>query len=59
MVLQNKSNSENERTESFPAQEKVAQGQDDSVQLSAEQVYAQRLAETQKHGSDHTQGFVP
>ena len=59
MVVQNKLNPEHERTESVPAQEKVAQGQDDSVQLSAEQVYAQRLAEMQKHGNGQTQGFVP
>ena len=59
MDSQNKLNPENERTEAVPAQEKVALSGDDSVQLSAEQVYAQRQAETQERGNDHTQGFVP
>ena len=59
MVPQNKSNPDIERTETVPAQEKVALSSDDSVQLSAEQVYAQRLAQIPQRENDHTQGFVP
>ena len=59
MVPQNKSISDTERTEAMPAQEKVASSGELSIPLSAEQVYAQRQAETPLRESDQTQGFVP
>ena len=59
MVPQSKSTPDTERTEVIPAQERVALSSDASVLLSAEQVYAQRMAETPLRESDQTQGFVP
>ena len=37
---------DDERTEELPAQERVAAGGESGLALSADQVYAQRLAET-------------
>ena len=59
MVPQSKSTPDTERTEVIPAQERVALSGDASILLSAEQVYAQRMAETPLRESDQTQGFVP
>ena len=59
MVPQKESNPDIERTEAVPAQERVALSGDVPLQLSAEEVYAQRLTEIQQRGSEHTQGFIP
>jgi hypothetical protein len=59
MVPQNKSNLESDRTESTPAQEKNSFADETTQQLSAEQVYAERFAETTLAGSDQLQGFIP
>jgi hypothetical protein len=59
MIPQSKSNSDDERTEELPAQEKVASGVETSPALSAEQAYAQRFAEAPLNGDVYTQGFVP
>jgi hypothetical protein len=47
------------RTEALPAQEKVASGENAGLFVTAEQVYAQRIAETPLNGSIQTQGFIP
>ena len=48
-----------ERTEELPAQERVAAGGESGLVLSADQVYAQRLAETPLNGSVSAHTFIP
>jgi hypothetical protein len=48
-----------ERTEELPAQERVAAGGELGLALSADQVYAQRLAETPLNGEVAAPAFVP
>ena len=48
-----------ERTEVFPAQEKVAASDETVLPLSAEEVYAQRFAEPLTNENSHVQGFIP
>lgn len=48
-----------EQTETLPAQEKVAHGDQVSMELTAEQVYAQRADESQQDGIVQALGFVP
>ena len=59
MDPQNKSVSDTERTEAVPAQERVASGDGKDLPLSAEQVYAQRFAESFLQANNHAQGFIP
>jgi len=60
MNPQNKSISDGERTEQLPAQEKVASGLETPPTLSAEQAYAQHLADPSLNRADaYTQGFIP
>lgn len=61
MAPQNKLNPVEERTVELPAQEKVAIGDQPTQTLSAsaEQVYAQRLAEKQQNSVIHMQGYIP
>ena len=48
-----------ERTEELPAQERVAAGGEAGIALSADQVYAQRLAETPSNGDISNPTFIP
>jgi hypothetical protein len=48
-----------ERTEELPAQERVAASGESDLALSAEQVYAQRLAETMLNGEVAAPAFIP
>jgi hypothetical protein len=48
-----------ERTEELPAQERVAAGGESGLALSADQVYAQRLAETPLNGEIAAPTFIP
>ena len=48
-----------ERTEELPAQERVAAGGESGLALSADQVYAQRLAETPLNGDISAPTFIP
>ena len=48
-----------ERTEELPAQERVAAGGESGLSLSADQVYAQRLAETPSNGDISNPTFIP
>jgi hypothetical protein len=48
-----------ERTEELPAQERVAAGGESGLALSADQVYAQLLAETPLNGDISTPTFIP
>ncbi len=48
-----------ERTENLPAQERVAAGEELGLALSADQVYAQRLAETPLNGDISNPTFIP
>jgi len=48
-----------ERTEELPAQERVAAGGESGLMLSADQIYAQRLAETPSNGAIPTLTFIP
>jgi hypothetical protein len=57
MDPQNKNDMADERTEEYPAQEKVASSEEAATMLPAEQVYAERLGETDKE--DQAQGFIP
>jgi hypothetical protein len=50
---------DDERTEELPAQERVAAGGESDLALSAEQVYAQRLAETPLNGVISAPTFIP
>ena len=50
---------DDERTEELPAQERVAAGGEPSLALSADQVYAQRLAETPLNSAIFTPTFIP
>jgi hypothetical protein len=59
MVPQKKLNPVEERTVELPAQEKVAFGDQPTQTLSAEQVYAQRLAEKQQNSVIHMQDYIP
>ena len=59
MVPQNKVVFENERTEELPAQERVATSGEVGSALSAEQVYAQRLAENPLNGEVAAPTFIP
>ena len=47
------------RTEELPAQERVAAGGESGLALSADQVYAQRLAETPLNGEVAAPAFIP
>jgi hypothetical protein len=59
MAPENKSISDTERTQELPAQEKVASGDQVTITLSAEQVYAQRFSEVPLDESVQIQGFIP
>ena len=59
MDPQNKAILEGERTEELPAQERVAAGGESGLALSADQVYAQRLAETPLNGNVAAPAFIP
>jgi hypothetical protein len=59
MVPENKASLEKERTEALPAQERVATGGEAGSALSAEQVYAQRLAENLTSGDCASPSFIP
>ena len=48
-----------ERTEELLAQERVATGGESGLTLSADQVYAQRLAETLLNGTISAPTFIP
>jgi hypothetical protein len=48
-----------ERTENLAAQERVAAGDELSIALSADQVYAQRLAETPSSSDISNPTFIP
>jgi hypothetical protein len=50
---------DDERTEELPAQERVAAGGESGLALSADQVYAQRLAGTPLNGVICTPTFIP
>jgi hypothetical protein len=50
---------DSERTEELPAQERVAAGGESGLALSADQVYAQRLAETSSNGDFSSPTFIP
>ena len=50
---------DDERTEELPAQERVATGGEAGLILSADQVYAQRLAEIALNGDIATPTFIP
>ena len=50
---------DDERTEELPAQERVAAGGESGLALSADQVYAQRLAETPLNGAISAPAFIP
>jgi hypothetical protein len=47
------------RTEELPAQERVAAGGESGLALSADQVYAQRLAEISLNGDAASPIFIP
>ena len=47
------------RTEELPAQERVAAGGESGLALSADQIYAQRLAETPLSGEVAAPAFIP
>jgi hypothetical protein len=59
MNPQTKAILEAERTEELPAQERVAAGGESGLVLSADQVYAQRLAETPLNGDISSPTFIP
>ena len=59
MSPQNRTLLDNERTEEHPAQEREAVAGEYRPTLSAEQVYAQRLAESPLNGSLLTPTFIP
>jgi hypothetical protein len=59
MNPQSKAILEDERTEELPAQERVAAGGESGLALSADQVYAQRLAETPLNGDISAPAFIP
>ncbi len=59
MIPQTKVILDVERTEELPAQERVAAGGESGLALSAEQVYAQRLAETPLDGEISAPTFIP
>jgi hypothetical protein len=48
-----------ERTEDLPAQERVATGGETGLELSADQVYAQRLAENLPNDNISASIFIP
>ena len=50
---------DDERTEELPAQERVATGGETGLALSADQVYAQRLAEIELNGDIAIPTFIP
>ena len=50
---------DDERTEELPAQERVATFGETDLVLSADQVYAQRLAENALNGDIATPTFIP
>ena len=50
---------DDERTEELPAQERVATGGESGLALSADQVYAQRLAEIPLNGEVAAPSFIP
>ena len=47
------------RTEDLPAQERVAAGGEAGLELSADQVYAQRLAENPLNGNSPCPTLIP
>ncbi len=59
MNPQAKINLNAERTEELPAQERVAAGGESGLALSADQIYAQRLAETPLNGDISAPAFIP
>ena len=59
MVPENKLLADGIRTEELPAQEKLTLHQEQRFVLTAEQVYAQRFAESQQNGDQQGQGFIP
>ena len=59
MLPVNKAILGNERTEELPAQERVATGGEAGSALTAEQVYAQRLAEKPLNGEVAAPSFIP
>ena len=59
MNPQSKAILEDERTEELPAQERVAAGGESGLALSADQVYAQRLAEIALNGDIAIPTFIP
>jgi hypothetical protein len=48
-----------EHTENLPAQERIATSGESGPVLSADQVYAQRLAETPSNGDISSPTFIP
>jgi hypothetical protein len=59
MDPQNKTILDEERTEELPAQERVAAGGESDLALSADKVYAQRLAEIPLNGNVSAPTFIP
>jgi len=59
MKPQSKAILDAERTEELPAQERVAAGEESGLALTADQVYAQRLAETALNGDISNPTFIP
>ena len=59
MDLKYKAVLDDERTEDLPAQEQMAAGGESGLALSADQVYAQRLAETPLNGAISAPTFIP
>jgi hypothetical protein len=59
MDPKNKAILDEERTEELPAQERVAAGGESDLVLSAETVYAQRLAEIPLNGEVAAPAFIP
>ena len=58
-VLQKKTARKDVRTEQLPAQEKLDIDAQDASQVSADQVYAQRLSETLPDGSLSAPTYIP
>ena len=59
MNPQTKYDLDGERTEEQPAQERLAVSGESGLQLSAEQIYAQRLAESSLNGDVPGAVFIP
>ena len=59
MNLQCKAILDDERTEELPAQERVAACGESDLALSADQVYAQRLAENLLNGAISAPTLIP